>query len=70
MGCGNSEDGVTVKQQTVTVGLADDNYTEIATGLAENDTVVIKTATQAATKTSSSSSGLSRLLGGGGPGGR
>lgn len=67
---GSSEDGVTVKQQAVTVGLADDNYIEIASGLAEGDTVVIKTATQAATKTSSSSSGLSRLLGGGGPGGR
>ncbi|MFZ3074161.1 MAG: efflux RND transporter periplasmic adaptor subunit [Minisyncoccales bacterium] len=64
---GSSEDGVTVKQQTVVPGLADDNYTEIASGLAEGDTVVTKTATQAATKTSTgSSSALSRLFGGGG----
>jgi HlyD family secretion protein len=67
---GSSENGVTVKQQAVTVGLADDNYTEIASGVAEGDTVVVKTATQAASKTSTSSSALSRLLGGGGGPGR
>jgi len=64
---GSSENGVTVKQQTITVGLADDSYTEIASGLAEGDTVVIKTATQTSGAISSSNgSVLSRLLGGGG----
>jgi multidrug efflux pump subunit AcrA (membrane-fusion protein) len=65
---GSSENGVTVKQQTVIVGLSDDNYTEIVSGSAEGDTVVVKTATQTATKASTSSSALSRILGGGGPG--
>ena len=67
---GSSENGVTVKQQAVTVGLSDDTNTEVTVGLNEGDTVVTKTATQAASKTSQGSSALSRLLGGGGgPGG-
>ena len=67
---GSSENGVTVKQQTVTVGLSDDSNTEVSAGLNEGDTVVTKTATQAASNASQSSSALSRLLGGGGgPGG-
>lgn len=65
---GSSEDGVTVKQQAVVAGLSDDDYSEIVSGLSEGDTVVVKTATQAAAKTSAgNSSVLSRLLGGGGP---
>jgi Membrane-fusion protein len=64
---GSSEDGVIVKQQAVTAGLADDNYTEITDGLVEGDTVVIKTATQAAAKTSAGGgSVLSGFFGGGG----
>ncbi|MFA6376060.1 MAG: efflux RND transporter periplasmic adaptor subunit [Candidatus Paceibacterota bacterium] len=64
---GSSDDGVTVKQQMVTVGLADDNYTEIVSGLSEDDTVVIKTSTQTLAKTSSNNSSvLSRMFGGGG----
>jgi len=64
---GSSEDGVIVKQLAVIVGLADDNYTEVVSGLAEGDTVVVKTSTQTSAKTSSNNSSvLSRLLGGGG----
>jgi len=65
---GSSENGAAEKQQTVTIGLADDNNTEIVSGLNEGDTVVTKTTTQAATASSSNSSVLSRILGGGGGG--
>ena len=36
---GSSEDGVTVKQQTVTIGLSDDSNTEVTVGLNEGDTL-------------------------------
>jgi len=57
--------------QTVTVGIANDSYTEITSGLSEGDTVVTQTIT-ASTSTSStssksnSSSSLGGLTGGGG----
>ena len=66
---GSSQNGAAVKQQTVVVGLADNNNTEITSGLNEGDTVVTNTTTQAATTSSSSTSALSRILGGGGGGG-
>ena len=58
---GSSENGVTVKQQTVMIGLADGDNTEITSGLNEGDTVVTKTATQAATQSTQSTSALSRI---------
>ena len=62
---GSSENGAAVKQLTVVVGLADGSNTEITSGLSEGDTIVTKTATQAASASSSSGSALSRILGGG-----
>jgi HlyD family secretion protein len=66
---GSSENGATVKQQAITVGLADESNTEITGGLSEGEAVVIKTATQTASQSSQNSSALSRILGGGGFGG-
>lgn len=48
------KDGIPTKQ-TVTIGIANDSYTEIASGLSENDTVVTQTITSSS-KTSNSSS--------------
>jgi len=58
--------------QTVTVGIANDSYTEITSGLSEGDTVVTQTITASTrtssttSKSSSSGSGLGGLTGGGG----
>lgn len=55
----------TMVQTPVTIGVDNDNYVEIISGLAEGDTVYVV----ADTSTSSSASGLLSLLGGGGMGG-
>lgn len=69
---GNSAEGQSASQQAVVVGISDDDNTEISSGLNEGDTVIIKTAVQAKSASQSgqsSGSVLSRILGGGGPGG-
>lgn len=66
------KDGAPV-QQTVEIGIANDSYTEITSGLSENDSVVTQTITSSSaesssstSKTSSKSSSLQGLTSGGG----
>jgi macrolide-specific efflux system membrane fusion protein len=58
--------------QTIEVGIANDSYTEITSGLSEGDTVVTQTITASASsttnKSSSSGAGLGGLTGGSGGG--
>jgi HlyD family secretion protein len=59
------------RQQTIQTGLANDNYTEIISGLNEGDLIITKTTTQAnaktTTQTTTQRSGNIFQMGGGGP---
>ena len=53
------KDGIP-SQQTVEIGIANDSYTEITSGLSENDTVVTQTITSSSSSNSSASSSSSQ----------
>ena len=49
----------------VTVGIANDTYTQILSGIKENDNVVTQTITSTVAKTTTGTAGITSLLGGG-----
>jgi RND family efflux transporter MFP subunit len=53
----------------VTIGIANDTYTQILSGIKENDNVVTQTITSSVAKTATGASGITSLLGGGRAGG-
>ena len=59
----------TPKRQTVVIGLSDDTYTEIISGLNEGDQIITKTTTATKTTTSATAPSILQSVGGNRAGG-